>query len=153
MLPRDECNLLVMLFRVLAHPTRLQFFCLLRDGEKTVSELAQAAGVPQQNASQHLRLMRECRAVRTRRQGQQIVYRLADKRLVEATEILRDAVLGTMKDDLPAALRSELAASADNPGEGTKDLLSEDTPPSHAEERAPSFNAGEIGKPIATFEK
>ncbi|MGQ9605052.1 MAG: ArsR/SmtB family transcription factor [Thermogutta sp.] len=144
MLPHDECNLLVTLFRVLAHPTRLQFFCLLREGEKTVSELAQAAGVPQQNASQHLRLMRECRAVRTRRQGQQIIYRLADKRLVEATEILRVVVVGTMRDDLPAALRTELAASAGDPGEEAKDLFAPDSPPSHAVGRVPSINSGEI---------
>lgn len=117
MLPGDECNLLVTLFRVLAHPTRLQFFCLLREGEKTVTELAEAAGVPQQNASQHLRLMRECRAVRTRRHGQQVRYRLADKRFVEATEIFRNAILGTMRDDLPAALRTELTASVSAPRE------------------------------------
>ncbi|GEM_PF-4592948 len=30
----------------------------------------------------HLRLMRECRAVRTRRHGQQVLYCLADVRLV-----------------------------------------------------------------------
>ncbi|GAB4129088.1 ArsR/SmtB family transcription factor [Thermopirellula anaerolimosa] len=126
MLPTDECNLLVTLFRVLGHPTRLQFFCLLREGEKTVTELAQATGVPQQNASQHLRLMRECRAVRTRRQGQQVLYRLADKRLVEATEILRDAVLGAVKDDLPAALRTELTASAGNLDESVNSFSHDD---------------------------
>ncbi len=130
MLPGDECNLLVTLFRVLAHPTRLQFFCLLREGEKTVTELAQAADVPQQNASQHLRLMRECRAVRTRRHGQQVLYRLADKRFVQATEILREAVLGTMKDDLPVALRTELTAMASVPNEvGASSLKGHASPP------------------------
>lgn len=143
MLPGDECNLLVTLFRVLAHPTRLQFFCLLREGEKTVTELAQATGVPQQNASQHLRLMRECRAVRTRRHGQQVLYRLADKRFVQATEILREAILGTMKDDLPMALRTELAAVASVPNEVVASSSDAGARPSPARDGAPFPSDGD----------
>lgn len=113
MLPDDECQVLANLFNLLSHPTRLQFFCLLRQGEKTVGELAQTVGIPSQNASQHLRLMRESGVVKAFRKGQQVVYRLSNPRLVDGLELLREALLRSIQDGLPGSLRDRLAGAAD----------------------------------------
>lgn len=114
MLPSDECQILADFFDLLSHPTRLQFFCLLREGEKTVGELADAAGIASQNASQHLRLMREAGVVKTTRRGQQIFYRLADPRLVEAIDLLRQIVLNMIQQALPRVVQERLKMPADN---------------------------------------
>ncbi|WP_347244405.1 metalloregulator ArsR/SmtB family transcription factor [Thermogutta sp.] len=114
MLPSDECQVLADFFDLLSHPTRLQFFCLLREGEKTVGELADAAGIASQNASQHLRLMREAGVVKTTRRGQQIFYRLADPHLVEAIDLLRQIVLNMLQQSLPRIIQERLKLRAEN---------------------------------------
>ncbi|MEJ5340244.1 MAG: metalloregulator ArsR/SmtB family transcription factor [Thermogutta sp.] len=118
MLPRDECQILANFFNLLSHPTRLQFFCLLREGEKTVTQLADAAGVASQNASQHLRLMRETGVVKTARRGQQIFYRLADPRLAEAIDLLRQTVLNMIEQSLPRAVQERFKMPAENSESG-----------------------------------
>ncbi|ASV74758.1 Transcriptional regulator, ArsR family [Thermogutta terrifontis] len=118
MLPSDECQILANFFNLLSHPTRLQFFCLLREGEKTVTQLADAAGVASQNASQHLRLMRETGVVKTARRGQQIFYRLADPRLAEAIDLLRQTVLSMIEQSLPRAVQERFKMPAENSESG-----------------------------------
>jgi|YelNatPaOPRAMG01_1025707.scaffolds.fasta_scaffold337818_1 DNA-binding transcriptional ArsR family regulator len=118
MLPRDECQILANFFNLLSHPTRLQFFCLLREGEKTVTQLADAAGVASQNASQHLRLMRETGVVKTARRGQQIFYRLADPRLAEAIDLLRQTVLNMIEQSLPRAVQERFKMPVENSESG-----------------------------------
>ena len=48
------CMLLGDFFTIFAHPTRMRMFCALQGGRKTVSEIAEHAGITIQNASQHL---------------------------------------------------------------------------------------------------
>ena len=73
----------------LAHPTRIRLVLSLEQGEKTVNELARLAGVAQANASQHLAVLRRLGVLRTRRDGSRVYYRVADRRTVEACELLR----------------------------------------------------------------
>ena len=68
-LDNGECRLLADFFTLFGSGTRLQIFCALHGGRKTVSELAEHVGVSLQNVSQHLRLMREKGAVTRRRKG------------------------------------------------------------------------------------
>jgi peroxiredoxin family protein len=50
----EGCQLLADFFSVFAHPIRMQLLCQLRQGRRTVSELAGLAGITVQNASQSL---------------------------------------------------------------------------------------------------
>jgi DNA-binding transcriptional ArsR family regulator len=68
----DACALL----KALANPHRLMIVCSLVDGEKSVGALAQALGVRETLASQHLGLLRRDNIVTTRRDGQTIYYAL-----------------------------------------------------------------------------
>jgi DNA-binding transcriptional ArsR family regulator len=49
----------------------------LANGEKSVTDIADAVGASLQSTSQHLRLMRETGILESRREGQLILYRLA----------------------------------------------------------------------------
>lgn len=92
----NECHLLADFFGVFSHRTRLQMFCALQGGRKTVSELAEYAEVSLQNASQHLRLMRDKGAVVTEKEGQHVYYRIVDDRFITAARLMRDALVDTM---------------------------------------------------------
>jgi ArsR family transcriptional regulator, zinc-responsive transcriptional repressor len=74
--PQDQIDLAVEVFRMLADPTRVILLWLLTSSELPVNELAAAAGRSQTSVSQHLAKLRMARLVQTRRQGNQIFYRI-----------------------------------------------------------------------------
>ncbi len=63
-------------FNAIAEPRRREILVLLRSGERPVTELAEALGMPQPGASKHLRVLREVGLVRDRKAGKQRVYGL-----------------------------------------------------------------------------
>jgi len=76
----------VEVFRMLADTTRLRLLWELLDEERSVNELAEAIGKPAAGVSQHLAKLRMARVVRTRRQGNQIFYRLDNPHLRQMVE-------------------------------------------------------------------
>lgn len=61
-------------FRMLADPTRLRIMWLLCDGERDVTDLAEAVGAARPSVSQHLAKLRLAGLVATRRDGRRAVY-------------------------------------------------------------------------------
>jgi DNA-binding transcriptional ArsR family regulator len=84
--PADQFDLAVEVFRMLADTTRLRLLWALLDEERSVNELAEAIGKPAAGVSQHLAKLRMARVVRTRRQGNQIFYRLENSHLRQMVE-------------------------------------------------------------------
>ncbi|TVP54320.1 MAG: ArsR family transcriptional regulator [Gemmatimonadales bacterium] len=76
--------------KVLASRSRLLLLDLLTQGEKPVETLAEQAGLSVPNASNHLRELRTASLVRTRRDGQQIYYRLANPSVRKLLRSLQD---------------------------------------------------------------
>lgn len=68
-------------FRALADPTRREMLALLRDGERTVLELAQPFAMSQPAVSQHLAVLRDSGLVSSRRDGRNRLYRIEPKTL------------------------------------------------------------------------
>jgi ArsR family transcriptional regulator len=93
----EACHVVSEFFSVYGNHTRISIFCALRNGRKTVSELAEHAGVTLQNASQHLRLMRDKGAVRAEREGQRVYYSIADPRFVQGVKLIHDALTGELR--------------------------------------------------------
>ena len=78
---------------VLSNSTRIMIMWLLADGEKSVTELAEATDVPIPNISQHLRIMRDRGAVLTRKEGQNVYYRIANPKFVQGYMLIREGIL------------------------------------------------------------
>jgi ArsR family transcriptional regulator len=66
------------LFALLADPTRLRLVAALSAGELCVCDLAAATGINRTRVSHQLRILREGRLVRSRRDGRVIFYSLDD---------------------------------------------------------------------------
>lgn len=78
------------LFKALADPTRRALFeRLTRDGEQTVHALTLDAGVSQPMVSKHLRLLKQARLVRHRREGRETHYRAQPKALQPMVDWVR----------------------------------------------------------------
>jgi DNA-binding transcriptional ArsR family regulator len=67
--------------RILAHPVRLRIVQLLLHGRFTVGELAEDCGVPDNVASEHLRLMLRCGFFTSEREGRKVFYQVAEPHL------------------------------------------------------------------------
>jgi ArsR family transcriptional regulator len=78
--------------QMLSHPTRLKVLNALRDQELAVAELARRVGASLPNLSQHLAILRHRRVVLTRREGATIYYRIANPKILQAFDIMRDVL-------------------------------------------------------------
>lgn len=65
-------------FGVLSDETRLAIIMALKEGEKNVTTLCQELGKPQPTISHHLGLLRANTLVEDKRDGKQVVYKIAD---------------------------------------------------------------------------
>ncbi len=77
-------------FQALGHSTRVAIVECLSRGEMSVSELCKEVEVEQANASQHLAVLRNKYLVESRKEGNQIFYRLRDPLLGEVLEKMRE---------------------------------------------------------------
>jgi DNA-binding transcriptional ArsR family regulator len=75
--------------RALSDPKRLCVLETLAGGERSVSELSRDVGCQVPNMSQHLAVLRSAGLVVTRRDGNNVFYRLADPRVLEAYQLLQ----------------------------------------------------------------
>lgn len=67
--------------KTLAHPVRLRMVQLLLQGRYTVGELAEDCDVPDNVASEHLRLMQRCGFFTSEREGRRVYYQVAEPHL------------------------------------------------------------------------
>ena len=63
-------------FKALSDPTRREILRLLSHGEKTAGELAERFDVTKPSMSHHFAVLKEAGLIISRREGQQIWYRL-----------------------------------------------------------------------------
>ena len=77
-----------------ADPTRILILYALNERPRNVTELTNDLGLNQPTISRHLKILRDRGLVYTERQGVVIQYHLADKRLIEALDLLR----GVLRD-------------------------------------------------------
>ena len=84
-------------FRMLADGTRVRLLWELQESERSVNQLAEAVGKSAPAVSQHLAKLRMARMVRTRREGNQVFYRVENEHvasLVARCDPQRRARLG-----------------------------------------------------------
>lgn len=84
------------LLRALANDKRLMLLCLLFGGECSVGELNARVDLSQSALSQHLAVLRNDGLVNTRREGQTILYALADGPAQRVIETLHGIYCGAV---------------------------------------------------------
>lgn len=85
--------------KVFSHPKRLEIINVLRDREMSVGELSRRLELAIGNLSQHLAMMRERRILVTRKEGNVVYYRIANPRLLEAFDLLREILFEQIRQD------------------------------------------------------
>jgi len=86
-------NLQAEISKTLAHPLRIALLHTLKEEEKTVNELVEILNASQSNISQHLALMRQRQMVKTRKNGSSVYYRVANPKISQACDIMREVLM------------------------------------------------------------
>jgi rhodanese-related sulfurtransferase/DNA-binding transcriptional ArsR family regulator len=84
--------------RVLGNGRRAEIVDLLAQGERSVEEVAREIGQSVANTSHHLRGLAAVGLLRSRRDGQRILYRLVSDRVAELWGALRDVAVAHIAD-------------------------------------------------------
>jgi len=110
--------------KAICSPKRLELIEILCQGEKSVEQLALDAEISIQLASAHLKELRLAQLVEARRDGKNMVYRLASHAVADFWVSIR-----ALAEDRLAELRAVLARLAQNPDEllpvGREELLAQ----------------------------
>ncbi len=85
--------------QVFSHPKRLETINVLRDGEMTVTELSQKLGLTVGNLSQHLSMMKDRHVLLSRKEGNQVYYRIANPKLLRCFDMMREMLFEQIRKD------------------------------------------------------
>ncbi|RJR28922.1 ArsR family transcriptional regulator [Candidatus Microgenomates bacterium] len=99
---QDVFNEHAELLKAMSHPKRLEIIHLLRDQELPVGEMQAMLDLPQANLSQHLTVLRDAGVLFCRRDGKQILYKLAHDNFVKASDLVRKILIMRHKNDANA---------------------------------------------------
>lgn len=82
--------------KAMGDPKRIQILYALDGQPRNVSSLVSVLDMPQPTISRHLAILRQRSLVVTERDGQMVIYRLADRRIIDVLDsmriILRDSL-------------------------------------------------------------
>ena len=105
------------LCKALANEHRLAILYSLKDGEKSVGELAAGLDISIHNVSQHLRILRQRLLVRGRKEGQTVFYSITNPKFIQACALIRQALLEQHRAEgqslLAAGIAAELTATSE----------------------------------------
>jgi len=87
---------------VLSNEKRLRIMWILQEGERSVSDIAEALDLTVTNVSQHLKILKNQYAVTERKDGKQVFYRITNLKFIEGCRLIRQGILENFK------LRSEV---------------------------------------------
>lgn len=85
-------------FRILGHPVRVRTLELLKDGERTVSELQGELQMDSGGTSQHLGVLRKHGILDARRDGTNVYYSVHDPRIFQLLEVSRQMLTASLAE-------------------------------------------------------
>ncbi len=80
-----------------ADPKRIQILYALHDQPQNVSALVEMLDIPQPTVSRHLAVLRQRALVTTEREGTSVVYSVADPRMIDVLDIMRQVMRDTFE--------------------------------------------------------
>ena len=90
--PEDEMADMAELFKVFGDSTRIRILYILSEMELCVCDMARVLGLTQPAVSYQLKVLKQARLVKNRREGKTVFYYLADKHV--------ETIIGMAKEHL-----------------------------------------------------
>ena len=84
--------------KTLSNPRRLEIISALSDNkELTASQLLELIDTGKANLSQHMAVLVQKGVVKSRREGINVFYQLADERITKACDIMREVLISNLE--------------------------------------------------------
>lgn len=96
-----EMESVAFLAKALGDGNRLRILHALREGRKPVSLIVEELAISQPLVSHHLKELRRVRLVSVERQGPFVYYSLADLRVLQAMDLLRELAADLLTNQSP----------------------------------------------------
>jgi len=78
--------------KALAHSIRIEIIDILKDKEKSFSEILKITAVPKSNLSQHLSVMIQKGIIINRKEGLRVYYKLSSQKVYKAFYMMREVL-------------------------------------------------------------
>ena len=85
--------------KVFGNPTRLLILETIWDRDVSYGELMEATGLDKVTLTQHTTIMRRKGILKARRSGGNLVFSVANRKVLEAFRLMRDVVIEKIKGD------------------------------------------------------
>ncbi|SHJ53940.1 DNA-binding transcriptional regulator, ArsR family [Hathewaya proteolytica DSM 3090] len=87
----EKAKFVSNLMKTLTNEYRLMILCMLEEGEKTVGEIcSELQGIGMSAVSQHLSMLKSHDLIESSKVGQNVIYRISDKRISEVIKKIRE---------------------------------------------------------------
>jgi len=106
----ELAEIIAQRFRVIGDPTRIRLLDLLRGGERSVGQLADALQSSQQNVSKHLGVLHQAGIVSRRKDRTSVRYAIADATVLALCEQVCGGLHAQLAE-LEALLRGDAEAA------------------------------------------
>ncbi len=95
------------LCKIFSNAKRLEIIHTVKDKEMAASELIERIGLSKANLSQHMSVLKLKGVILSRREGINIYYRIANPKIIQACDLMREVLLGQLqeKGKMVASLR------------------------------------------------
>ncbi|OGO24678.1 MAG: hypothetical protein A2Y54_02050 [Chloroflexi bacterium RBG_16_51_16] len=92
-IPHSIFGIQAALCQAMGHEIRQEIVHLLRDGPIRVTDIASKLSYPQTTISRHLAPLRNAGIVLTRRDGTDVLYSIANPKMLEVCDLMREVLL------------------------------------------------------------
>lgn len=84
--------------KVFANDKRLEIINLLKDKEMSNSELMQMTGLSKVTMTQHMNVLKSKGVIVARREGVQLLYRIANPKIIQACGLMREVLVEQLQE-------------------------------------------------------
>jgi ArsR family transcriptional regulator len=111
------------IFQAMGHPTRVAILEYLCDGEMSVGTICEKVEIEQANASQHLAILRSKHLVETRKDGNQIFYRLRNPVVADMLGLMRQYFFDHLNEAMQMLRKEKREATNAKPRKSLRSRL------------------------------
>lgn len=84
--------------KIFSNAKRLEILSALKDREMSAGELIEEISVSKANLSQHMSVLKAKGVILTRREGVNIYYRIANPKIIQACNLMREVLLEQIQE-------------------------------------------------------
>ncbi|MFZ7137456.1 MAG: ArsR/SmtB family transcription factor [archaeon] len=97
---KDQNKFKAKIFKAISDPVRIEILEFLRDGEKCVCKIVPHVDLIQPVVSRHLKILKNCGMVTSRKDGNRRLYSIADPQIFKIIDALSPEIINSLTEKI-----------------------------------------------------